>query len=116
MDISILLRLANIGTVHVLRAWRNQTRSGNPGDKPSTKKVMSIKAALARMVARQIEARTRQQRRSLRDYQRQEFASIHSQEIRSRGLRLYAAWSTNQPSNVLRAADSNWNPSLAQAA
>jgi hypothetical protein len=50
-----------------------------------------MKTVLARWIASRLEIRARALRRSLRDYQRREYAQISVLERRSRGLRLYAA-------------------------
>jgi hypothetical protein len=49
-----------------------------------------MKTLLARWIANRLESRARALRRSLRDYQRREYAYISELEERSRGLRLYA--------------------------
>ena len=77
---------------------------------------MHLKPLIARWIAHRIDARTRIQRRSLRDYQRLESLRIKEREIRSRGLRLYVAWSRPQvaahfPSNVTA-----WEDGLPHAA
>jgi hypothetical protein len=51
-----------------------------------------MKTLLACWIANRLESRARALRRSLRDYQRHEYAQIGALEERSRGLRLYAAW------------------------
>jgi hypothetical protein len=51
-----------------------------------------MKTLLTRWIANRLESRARAMRRSLRDYQRREYAYISELEERSRGLRLYAAW------------------------
>jgi hypothetical protein len=51
-----------------------------------------MKTLLSRWIANRLESRARALRRSLRDYQRREYAYISELEERSRGLRLYAAW------------------------
>jgi hypothetical protein len=54
--------------------------------------MIAMKSLLARWIASRLEIRARALRRSLRDYQRREYAQISVLEERSRGLRLYAAW------------------------
>jgi len=49
---------------------------------------MKLKILLSRWIASRIEARTRNQRRALRDHYRLESGRIREAEIRSRGLRL----------------------------
>jgi hypothetical protein len=48
--------------------------------------------------------RARALRRSLRDYQRREYAQISVLERRSRGLRLYAAWIRKEKTISIREA------------
>lgn len=57
---------------------------------------MHLKVLITRWIAHRIENRTRVQRRALRDYHRLESQRIREQEIRTRGLRLYVAWSRPQ--------------------
>ena len=47
-------------------------------------------------------------RRSLRDYQRREYAHIRVLERRSRGLRLYAAWAQKTEAIRIREAPERW--------
>jgi hypothetical protein len=54
---------------------------------------IKVKVLLASWLAGRAEIRTRKLRRALRDYQRAELRRIHAARKRSRGLRLYAAWS-----------------------
>jgi hypothetical protein len=56
----------------------------------------NVKALIARWLAIHIERRTRKLRRALRDHQRAELRRIHAADRRSRGLRLYAAWSCKE--------------------
>jgi hypothetical protein len=77
---------------------------------------MPIKIHLAHWIARRIDSRTRTQRRALRDYQLQELRQIFSLEKRSRGLRLYAAWSRPRKAIVLQTTASDWHSALPQAA
>ena len=83
---------------------------------PTTIHNMPIKIHLAHWIARRIDSRTRTQRRALRDYQRQELRQIFSLEKRSRGLRLYAAWSRPRKANVVQTTASDWHSALPQAA
>ena len=53
-----------------------------------------MKTLLARWIASRLDIRARALRRSLRDYQRREYAEIRVLEERC-GLRLYAAWVRN---------------------
>ena len=50
----------------------------------------------------------RRYRRALRDHLRHETSRIRKLEIRSRGLRLYAAWSANA-SNVIQIHAEDWH-------
>ena len=79
---------------------------------------MNPKLILARWIAGRIEARTRRQRRALRDCHRHEITRIRSGEKRSRGLRLYVAWSRRERIDNTRANHAgNWHKSpLPQAA
>jgi predicted ArsR family transcriptional regulator len=54
--------------------------------------MIAIETLIARWIASRLQIRARALRRSLRDYQRREYAQIRVLERRSRGLRLYAAW------------------------
>ena len=67
-------------------------RSVQPRDK-RTRNTMKLKLRVARWIARRIATRSRIARRALRDYQRQECSRIRRDERRTRGLRLYIAWS-----------------------
>jgi len=60
------------------------------------------------LLARRIEIRARALRRSLRDYQRREYAQISVLERRSRGLRLYAAWVLKEKAISIREAPERW--------
>ena len=53
----------------------------------------TIKAFLARRIARKMETRARRFRRSLRDEHREAMRSLRNADRRARGLRLFAAWS-----------------------
>ena len=54
---------------------------------------MKLKLYIAGWIARRIEKRSRAARRALRDHRRQEGGRIRHDERRTRGLRLYIAWS-----------------------
>ena len=78
---------------------------------------MKIKRLIARWIAIRTENQTRTLRRALRDHQRLELARIHEQEKRTRGLRLYAAWSQPRlPANVIRRVSPGWDNPVARAA
>lgn len=55
---------------------------------------------LARREAAHLEKSARTLRRAYRDYCRLEWGRIRNAEIRARGLRLFAAWSTPRPSEL----------------
>lgn len=67
-----------------------------------------MKTLLARWIAGRLEIRARALRRSLRDYQRREYAYIRVLEERSRGLRLYAAWVGKTDAVSIREAPERW--------
>ena len=73
---------------------------------------MKLKIALSRWISRRMESDARRQRRALRDHRRLEYGRIRELEIRSRGLRLYAAWSYPSASNVVNTVASDWHPAL----
>jgi hypothetical protein len=77
---------------------------------------MKIKVALAHWIFLRIRERTRIDRRALRDYSRQELGRIRREEIRSRGLRLYAAWSRRRMTGLTRPVASEWPAPFEQAA
>jgi hypothetical protein len=66
---------------------------------------MNLRILLARRISKRLECEARVHYRALRDHLRQETSRIHRLEIRSRGLRLYAAWSASA-SNVIQAMPS----------
>ena len=70
--------------------------------------MIAIKTLIARWIASRLEIRARALRRSLRDYQRREYAQIRVLERRSRGLRLYAAWVRKEKAISLREAPERW--------
>ena len=57
---------------------------------------MKLTLLLARWFASPIRGRTRLERRAFREYSRQELDRLRVEEIRAGGLRLCAAWSTQQ--------------------
>ena len=63
-----------------------------------------LKLFLARREAADLERRTRLWRRAFRNYRRSELGRIRDVAIRARGLRLYAAWSTQSPSDRIEQA------------
>ena len=67
-----------------------------------------MKTFLARWIANRNQIRARALRRSLRDYQRREYAYIRVLEERSRGLRLYAAWVRKKNAVSIREAPERW--------
>jgi hypothetical protein len=66
---------------------------------------MNLRILLARRISKRLECEARVHHRALRDHLRQETSRIHRLEIRSRGLRLYAAWSASA-SKVIQAMPS----------
>jgi hypothetical protein len=68
-----------------------------------------MKTFFSRWMADRIERRSRAMRRSLRDFQRRESASISALEKRSRGLRLYAAWIQNENAIGVRKEPERWS-------
>ena len=76
---------------------------------------MNLRIFLARRISKRLEHEARVDRRALRDHLRQETSRIRKLETRSRGLRLYAAWSAS--SNVILTRAEDWSPiTLPQAA
>jgi hypothetical protein len=75
---------------------------------PQGQKIMNLRVLLARRVSNRLARETRRHRRALRDHLRQETSRIRKLEIRSRGLRLYAAWSANA-SNVIQTRAGDWH-------
>ena len=69
---------------------------------------MKIKVRLARWLSLRIQEQTRKERRALRDYSRQELGRIRQAEIRSRGLRLYSAWSRRSVSKFASTLAPEW--------
>jgi hypothetical protein len=73
---------------------------------------MRLRILLAGRISRRLAREARSYRRALRDHLRKENAEIRKLEIRSRGLRLYAAWASGGP-NIIH----TWpEPTLADAA
>jgi hypothetical protein len=54
-----------------------------------------LRPLVAKWFARRLEKRARQLRRALRDHERAELRRIQAADRRARGLRLFAAWSSN---------------------
>jgi hypothetical protein len=54
-----------------------------------------LRPLMAKWFARRLEKRARQLRRALRDHERAELRRIQAADRRARGLRLFAAWSSN---------------------
>ena len=77
---------------------------------------MKLKILLAFRISRRLTREARFYRRALRYHLREETARIRNLEIRSRGLRLYAAWASGV-SNVIQTRTENWyQATLANAA
>ena len=76
---------------------------------------MKLRILLASRISKRLAREARSYRRALRDYLRKESAEIRKLEIRSRGLRLYAAWATGV-SNVIQTRPEDWpEATLAEA-
>jgi hypothetical protein len=69
---------------------------------------MKLKIFLARLIHKRLEHEARRHRRALRDHLRQEVSRIRQLEIRSRALRLYAAWAANGTSRFIHTHGQNW--------
>ena len=77
---------------------------------------MKLKILLASRISKRLAREARSYRRALRDHLRKETAQIRKLEIRSRGLRLYAAWASSV-SNVIQTRAEDWyQGTLAKAA
>ena len=68
---------------------------------------MKLRIFIARQMSKRLAGEARSYRRALRDYLRKETGLIRKLEIRSRGLRLYAAWASGV-SNVSPARHETW--------
>ena len=68
---------------------------------------MKLRILLARRISQRLACEARSYRRALRDDLRKETAQIRRLEIRSRGLRLYAAWASGV-SKVIQTRAENW--------
>ena len=68
---------------------------------------MKLRIFIARRMSKRLAGEARAYRRALRDRLRKESGLIRKLEIRSRGLRLYAAWASGV-SNVTPAGSENW--------
>jgi|SoimicmetaTmtLAA_FD_contig_71_72944_length_431_multi_2_in_0_out_0_1 hypothetical protein len=78
--------------------------------------MMNLRILLARRMSKRLAREARLYRRVLRDHLRHETGRIRKLEIRSRGLRLYAAWSAGA-SKVIRTHAEDWRrTALPQAA
>ena len=70
---------------------------------------MNLRILLARRISKRLEREARLYRRGLRDHLRHENRRIRKLEIRSRGLRLYAAWSAAASKKVNWIQAENWH-------
>jgi hypothetical protein len=77
---------------------------------------MNIKVAIARWLSLRIQEQTRTERRAFRDYSRQELGRMRRAEIRSRGLRLYAAWSQPNVARFKQPVPAEWPTPFERAA
>ena len=68
---------------------------------------MKLRILLASRISKRLAREARSYRRTLRDHLRSETAQIRRLEIRSRGLRLYAAWASGV-SNVIQTRPEHW--------
>jgi hypothetical protein len=68
---------------------------------------MKLRILLARRISKRLARQARSYRRALRDHLRRESAEIRRLEIRSRALRLYAAWASGA-SKVIQTSAENW--------
>lgn len=59
-----------------------------------------MKKTIANWLARRAEYTARRIRRDLRDHTRRELVAAACADIRARGLRLYAAWGSKDPTPV----------------
>ena len=77
---------------------------------------MKLRILIACRISKRLAREARSYRRALRDHLRKETAQIRKLEIRSRGLRLYAAWASGV-SNVIQTRAEDWyQGTLAKAA
>ena len=76
---------------------------------------MKLRILLACRISKRLAREARSYRRALHDHLRSETARIRKLEIRSRGLRLYAAWASGV-SNVIQTRPEDWPKALAEAA
>jgi hypothetical protein len=73
--------------------------------------IRQFKIFFARREAAILENRTRRWRRAFRDYHRMESDRIRQVAIRARGLRLFAAWSSSDPSDWIHQPTTRlWKP------
>ena len=68
---------------------------------------MKLRILLASRISKRLAREARSYRRALRDHLRDETAQIRRLEIRSRRLRLYAAWALGG-SNVIQTRAEDW--------
>jgi hypothetical protein len=77
---------------------------------------MKLKILLAFRISRRLTLEARFYRRTLRDHLRKETARIRNLEIRSRGLRLYAAWASGVSNVIQTRVEKRYQATLAKAA
>ena len=68
---------------------------------------MKLRILVARLISKRLEREARVYRRALRDHLRLETGRVRRLEKRSRGLRLYAAWSV-RASNIIQSRAQDW--------
>jgi hypothetical protein len=79
--------------------------------------MMKFKILLAQRISKRLEHEARIHRRALRGHLRQKTSRIRKLEIRSRALRLYAAWVAKGTPNVIQTHTEDWHQTaLPQAA
>jgi hypothetical protein len=84
--------------------------------KTKKRKMMNLKIFLARRISKRLEREARGSRRALRDHLRLETGRIRKLEARSRGLRLYAAWSAGGTQIIQTHVEDWYRAALPQAA
>ena len=77
---------------------------------------MKLGILLARRISQRLASEARSHRRALRDDLRKETAQTRRLEIRSRGLRLYAAWASGVSNFIQTRAEDWYQGTLAKAA
>jgi hypothetical protein len=76
--------------------------------------MINLRIFLARRIGKRLEDKARIHRRDLRDHLRSEIGRIRELEVRSRGLRLYAAWTAS--ADVVQTRAEDWYPAALRQA